>query len=101
MRLLYSTVHSIQWCMCWYHSFIHSSTNTIRSTRIDSPRPVLELNLEPIPSHAVLILLDQGLAVGLWVAGLGEEHAVIAGALFFLAHAAWLLRSQHIDSTGG
>jgi hypothetical protein len=42
------------------------------------------------PSHAALVLFNQGLAVGGWVVGLGEEHALVALRLFFLAHTARL-----------
>lgn len=41
--------------------------------------------------HAGLVFLDHVLAVGLRVGSVGEEHALVAGGLFILADAAWLL----------
>jgi hypothetical protein len=48
------------------------------------------LNLEPVSSHAGLVLLDQGLALLSRVIGFREQHAVIPGGLLGLADAAGL-----------
>jgi hypothetical protein len=49
------------------------------------------LDLESISGHTGLVLLYQGLAVCLrGIIGFGEEHAVVAGGLFFFADTAWL-----------
>ena len=48
------------------------------------------LNLEPVSSHAGLVLLDQGLALLSRVIGFREQHAVIPVGLFGLADAAGL-----------
>jgi hypothetical protein len=63
-----------------------SWTTTLRDTvPIDS-----SLNLEPVSSHAGLVLLDQGLALLSRVIGFREQHAVIPGGLLGLADAAGL-----------
>lgn len=48
------------------------------------------LDLEAVPSHARLVLLNCGLAFLLGVVGLREQHAVVAGGLLGLADAAGL-----------
>ena len=48
------------------------------------------LDLETEAGHAAPVLLDSGLAVGLGVRRLGEEHALVAPRLLVLADAAGL-----------
>ena len=48
------------------------------------------LDLEAIPEHAGLVLLDHRLALLGGIIGLGEKHAVVAGGLLIFADAAGL-----------
>ena len=59
------------------------------------------LELEAEASHAALVLVDGGLAVGGRVGGLGEQHALVALRLFVLAHAAGLLVWRQYFETEG
>lgn len=61
-----------------------------KHTREMAPIDSTTLNLEPVSSHAGLVLLDQGLALLSRVIGFREQHAVIPGRLFGLADAAGL-----------
>lgn len=49
-----------------------------------------------VAGHAGLVLLDEGLAIGGRVVGFGEEHALVALGLFFLAHATGLIARIHM-----
>jgi hypothetical protein len=53
------------------------------------PRAIL--HLESKSSHAALVLVYQGLAVGGGVLGRREQHALVALRLLLLAHAAGLI----------
>ena len=48
------------------------------------------LDLEAIPEHAGLVLLDHRLALLGGIIGLREKHAVVAGGLLIFADAAGL-----------
>ena len=50
----------------------------------------LRSHLEAKARHAGPVALNGGFAVGDGIGGLGEEHALVAGRLFVLAHAAGL-----------
>ena len=45
---------------------------------------------EAVALHAGPVFLDHGLAVGLRVGSVGEEHAFVTGGLLIFADAAWL-----------
>src|SRR4051812_2278107 len=67
-------------------------TNECYNTMLYSTgrRSLAVLDLEAVPSHARLVLLNCGFAFLLWVVRLGEQHAVVAGGLLGLADAAGL-----------
>ena len=56
----------------------------------------LRSHLEAKARHAGPVALNGGFAVGDGIGGLGEEHALVAGRLFVLAHAAGLLRAASV-----
>lgn len=71
-------VHSSSWKV-----YPRPSTSFIQGGLVCFRR---ELYSVSVPSHAALVLLNEGLAVGGRVIGFGEEHALVALGLFFLAH---------------
>jgi hypothetical protein len=60
------------------------------------PLPVFSLDLVAESSHAALVLIDEEDAVLGGILRVGEEHALVALALFLLADAAGLLESVSV-----
>ena len=56
-----------------------------------------DLDLEPIASHACLVLGDEVGALLLGIVGLREKHALVALGFLVGANAAWLKLSESID----
>ena len=84
-----------------YNVHDHHNVHGSKPTRIIHPyRIPPQLDRVAVPGHAALILVDEGLAVVGRVGGLGEEHALVALGLFFLAHAARLERVSMSASRG-
>lgn len=75
--------------MCCTCAFVLSSCQIILCSEA-----VLDLVSEV--SHAGLVLVDKGHAVGSRVFGVGEEHALVALRLFFLADTAGLDNTVNI-----
>lgn len=57
------------------------------------------LNLVSKAEHAALVLVDEGHAVLRRVLGVGEEHALVALGLFFLADAAGLSIGRDVSAS--
>lgn len=54
---------------------------------------------EAVALHAGPVFLNHGLAVGLRVGSVGEEHAFVTGGFLVFANAAWL--SQLVNKWAG